>query len=458
MIEVGRILDLSRDQRHLLSIRSTITQSYRSIIIYSTTSTDCQHNQQLECSEILRWFAMEEECPHLGASMVNAELEIEGDDLIAICPWHSYDFNLKTGESSVGLKACVYETFLEDGRLYIDYPDGTTDWEIVSIRPISQRFAIEDLDPEELESSIKSSLTQMNLMTLEKPRDLIEFGGLILRTSDPDQKVHLTRHAVDQFRRGKLKINSSSPTCTTNETEPEGQRTGSLLSTAPDQPTRQDSIEVLRPNQIDQKRGKASSLKNRIRLLHSLANIELWAIDLAWDLIVRFGKTNINGKSLPRAFFNDFCKVAEDESKHFTLLREALNRLGSGWGQLPVHDGLWQSARDTSHSLVSRLCIIHLVHEARGLDVNPNQIKKVRDAGDYETASSLEIIHSDEVTHVAAGHRWLCYICEESQPRLDPIKVFREQVKEHFIGNLKPPFNIEDRARAGLDLNFYHDL
>lgn len=43
------------------------------------------------------------------------------------------------------------------------------------------------------------------------------------------------------------------------------------------------------------------------------------------------------------------------------------------------------------------------MHEARGLDSNPMQIKRCRAAGDEESASLLEIIHYDEITHVASG-------------------------------------------------------
>jgi len=43
------------------------------------------------------------------------------------------------------------------------------------------------------------------------------------------------------------------------------------------------------------------------------------------------------------------------------------------------------------------------VHEARGLDSNPIQIKRCRAAGDEESANLLEIIHYDEITHVAVS-------------------------------------------------------
>jgi Protein of unknown function (DUF455) len=57
-------------------------------------------------------------------------------------------------------------------------------------------------------------------------------------------------------------------------------------------------------------------------ILHSLAHIESWAVDLAWDIIARFGQNA--SYELPRAFFDDFVAVAEDEGRHFKLLARRL--------------------------------------------------------------------------------------------------------------------------------------
>ena len=50
-------------------------------------------------------------------------------------------------------------------------------------------------------------------------------------------------------------------------------------------------------------------------MIHSLANIEQWAIDLSWDVMGRFSTFKINEKPLPMEFFDDFIKVADDEAK-----------------------------------------------------------------------------------------------------------------------------------------------
>lgn len=66
---------------------------------------------------------------------------------------------------------------------------------------------------------------------------------------------------------------------------------------------------------------------------------------------------------MPRDFFTDFVKVAQDEGRHFTLLAARLKELGSFYGALPAHDGLWDSAMATSNDLLARLAIEHCVHE-----------------------------------------------------------------------------------------------
>lgn len=79
------------------------------------------------------------------------------------------------------------------------------------------------------------------------------------------------------------------------------------------------------------------------------------------DIIARFGKQEL----MPREFFDDFVKVAKDEGRHFTLLAARLEEMGSFYGELPAHDGLWDSAMATSKDLLARLAVEHCVHEVR---------------------------------------------------------------------------------------------
>ncbi|KAG6630672.1 hypothetical protein CIPAW_13G035300 [Carya illinoinensis] len=216
------------------------------------------------------------------------------------------------------------------------------------------------------------------------------------------------------------------------------------------------------------KLGKAGSLQSRQAIVHSLVHTESWAIDLSWDIIARFGKQ----EAMPREFFTDFVKVAQDEGRHFTLLQRRLTEMGSFYGALPAHDGLWDSATATSKDLLARLAVEHCVHEARGLDVLPTTISRFRNGGDNETAELLErLIYPEEITHCTAGVKWFKYLClrarnpaqdqsglespggagesETMQKEDEVIQKFHSIVRTYFRGPLKPPFNEEARKAAG---------
>eukprot|EP01147_Barroeca_monosierra_P003286 gene3285-5976_t len=258
----------------------------------------------------------------------------------------------------------------------------------------------------------------------------IEYIQQILNTANPEEKVRLTQLAATLWYEGSLthSLSSSSP---------------------PSKPERPKDMQVLEPR--DMKLGKGGTLSSRIAILHSLANIEQWAIDLAWDMIARFGSITFgeSNEKLPQDFFTDFVRVAEDESRHYASLAKRINELGSSFGDLPVHNGLWQSADETAHEIKARLAIVHMVHEARGLDVTPSTIQKFERNGDMESAALLQVIYNEEIGHVTAGMRWFKYICELENPSNDPIQIFHRLVREHFHGYLKPPFNEEARSTAG---------
>jgi uncharacterized ferritin-like protein (DUF455 family) len=122
------------------------------------------------------------------------------------------------------------------------------------------------------------------------------------------------------------------------------------------------------PKEMPKRRAFGSSA-GRVALLHALAHIELNAIDLGWDIIARF-----SGEPLSRDFFDDWVGVASEEALHFELLAQRLGDFGARYGDLPAHDGLWESAAATTDDLLDRLAVVSLVLEARGLDVTPEMM------------------------------------------------------------------------------------
>ncbi len=222
----------------------------------------------------------------------------------------------------------------------------------------------------------------------------------------------------------------------------------------PDRPGRPARPELLDPRHM--KRRSAHTLRGRIALLHAVAHIELNAIDLAADMIARFGLSPRLGDDVRTAFLADWAAVARDEARHFGLLSRRLADLGAVYGDLPAHDGLWKSAMATAHDLLARLAIVPLVLEGRGLDVTPSMIASLDAAGDTASADILRIILNEEVAHVAAGWRWFEYIC--AREGLAPAASFRALVARFLPGALRGPFNDPARAKAGLLPHLYAEV
>lgn len=220
--------------------------------------------------------------------------------------------------------------------------------------------------------------------------------------------------------------------------------------TLPIRPGRPLTPILLAPRQVP-KRRISRGVAGRIALLHAIAHIELNAIDLALDITLRF-----TDYGLPFDFLRDWLSVADDESRHFLLLSNRLNDLDSHYGALPAHDGLWEAAVKTSSDIAGRLAIAPLVLEARGLDVTPQLIEKMRNVEDYASAEILSIIMHDEVRHVAVGKKWFDFVC--GCERMDPISSWQALVRRYFNGTLKPPFNVKARDAARFSAAFYRPL
>ncbi|KAH6903908.1 hypothetical protein BKA70DRAFT_1373764 [Coprinopsis sp. MPI-PUGE-AT-0042] len=369
-------------------------------------------------------YVMESACPHLGADRSHADIEECETGAVALCPWHRYDFDLETGKSETGLKACTYKVQVKADpkdnvdKVYMEAPDGGTGWKVVELRPVSEGESFYSIANEK--QLMKANTEDEPVVPLENPpKTLMQWAVLILNTPNPSLKVERTKLAVHLFRTGKL---SSIGHKSSSAPQP------------PDVPSRDDSYSR---NIVDPAKSQEQAQQGRPCYMLS-ANIEQWA----WDIMARFGPSH---PDLPPAFFADFTKMALDESKHFSLLVSRLNALSPGtpYGSMPVHAGLWESATVTSKSLLSRLAIIHLVHEARGL---------MR----QETVDVMEIIHADEVTHVT------CWASLEEEVagggKVDPVQRFRAEVKKGWTGDIKGPFNVEARERAGLSPEFYQNL
>ncbi|KAJ7296762.1 hypothetical protein O6H91_Y099800 [Diphasiastrum complanatum] len=194
---------------------------------------------------------------------------------------------------------------------------------------------------------------------------------------------------------------------------------------------------------------KASALPPNAHMLHNLAHIELNAIDLAWDTVVRFSYAS---SQLGTQFFADFAHVADDESRHLCWCLQRLSELGFRYGDMPAHNLLWRDCHKTSEHVDARLAIIPMVQEARGLDAGPRLVERLIGLDDNRSAGIVQCISEEEVAHVAVGVSWFYRVC--SQQGIEPSLRFKDLMISNGV-TLKGPFNYAARTMAGIPRDWY---
>ena len=249
------------------------------------------------------------------------------------------------------------------------------------------------------------------------------FGAIraCLDASDPAEKIDLVNEAALALQSGVLQATASSAA-------PESIR-------APGRPA---TPLLVSPRDLPQ-RGLGSA-EGRAALLHAITHIEFNAINLALDAAYRF-------RDMPPSFYLDWMSVAIDEARHFTLLAQRLNELGFSYGAFEAHNGLWEMAERTTDSCLARMALVPRVLEARGLDVTPGMIARLRKLGDQRSVEILEVILSEEVRHVAIGSHWFAWCCEREG--LAPEPTFINLIRGVAKGSIRGPFNLPARSAAG---------
>lgn len=250
-----------------------------------------------------------------------------------------------------------------------------------------------------------------------------------LLTADPRDKAMATRAVARDWRLGRLAF--------------------AFDIAMPERPARPARPELLAPKHMP-RRGKGLSETKRIALYHAIAHIEFVAIDLALDMAGRFGA------EMGAGFVSDFLQVAADEAMHFALLERRLRSLGSHYGALPAHDGLWDTAHETRGDVAARLALVPMALEARGLDVTPMMIDRLRVAGDGRGVAILQRILDDEIRHVRVGANHFVAVCKSRDEA--PEDSWKNLIGRYFRGPIKGPFNDSARESAGLSRSYYATL
>ncbi len=217
------------------------------------------------------------------------------------------------------------------------------------------------------------------------------------------------------------------------------------------QPSYISTCQVVPPQDVP-KRSNLTSAEGQITLIHAIAHIEFSAIDLALDGAYRFS-------GLPKKYYDDWLEVADDEIRHFLLLEKLLNELGSKYGDVVVHNALFEASQRTQ-TLIERMAVVPRYLEANGLDATPmilNKLKKLpKNEMIEKMVQTLSLILEEEVDHVKKGDIWFNWACEKEEVSNE---VYFEIIDKYYPqGFLRAKnLNIEARKEAGFscsELNF----
>ena len=221
----------------------------------------------------------------------------------------------------------------------------------------------------------------------------LEFFSLTwqaLNESDPDIKGDLVHELYTKLQKGRLHFDHDSPV--------EELETPSYAAIVP----------IVRPKDVP-KRKHFDDSKGQGILLHAIAHIEYSAIDLALDSAYRF-------RHMPEAYYRDWIEVADDEVRHFGMLRDLMRKIGVKYGDYPVHTALFDAGKKSGNDALERMAVVPRYLEAGGLDANPRIIAKLRNYPPTPMlegiVDALETILKEEVSHVRKGDRWFRYLCE----------------------------------------------
>lgn len=184
-----------------------------------------------------------------------------------------------------------------------------------------------------------------------------------------------------------------------------------------------------------------SSWQGQARLLHDLASIELQAMELGFRTLIEYPEA-------PDAMRAQLAEVTREEASHLRLCLEGLERLGSKWGEWPVHIGLWQSVA-TTDNLLDRILIVHRFLEGSGLDAGQVMARRMTGVKNSLVRPVLEVINRDEIKHVNHGSHWFKELCR--QLRLDADYEFKSRLQNLFprLPRRLEPIDEKLRAQVG---------
>jgi len=256
---------------------------------------------------------------------------------------------------------------------------------------------------------------------------------LIIEAKNPQTKIELFNEFYDSYKNGHVEFEKEFDAKEFKE------------------PSYSLTCKVISPQKVP-KRSNLTTREGQINLLHAIAHIEYSAIDLALDASYRFF-------GLPKKYYDDWLEVADDEIRHFLMLEKLLNELGAKYGDIEVHNALFEASSRTQ-TLLERMAVVPRYLEANGLDATPMILQKLKKLPQNDmldkVSSALHVILQEEIDHVKKGDVWFNYACQKENVDQD---VYFEIIEKYYPqGFLRARnLNADARKEAGFscsELNF----
>lgn len=199
-------------------------------------------------------------------------------------------------------------------------------------------------------------------------------------------------------------------------------------------------VEVVHPKYHPPKPGFSTAI-GQARMLHDLASIELQAMELGLRTLTEFSDA-------PVEFKEELLNITLSEATHLEMCLIEIEKLGSRWGDWPIHLSLWK-ATTSEDSLLDRILIVHRYLEGSGLDAGDTLFRRLALIDCVTVKKAVHQITADEVGHVEFGSRWYRGICkiENVDPNQDYFSRMDKLLKT--LPRRFEPLAVDLRKQAG---------
>ncbi len=190
--------------------------------------------------------------------------------------------------------------------------------------------------------------------------------------------------------------------------------------------------------------------------LYFFANHELLAIDSMAYVLLKFPQAPVD-------FLRGVYGTLRDEQKHLMKYAQRMKELaGFDVGDFKMNSYFWQHLKSIQ-SPKDYVCRMSLVFEQANLDFAAEYAEHMRTSGDAVSASILDSVLQDEISHVRHGVQWQSYFFDREQASESSSQVSLN-LWEDFVKSIPFPLNArrargnkffgEPRLQAGLSRDF----